>query len=45
MSVNNLIQVDEFIEFLKKENLIIVSATEFELNNVLLRKKLLKKNS
>lgn len=45
MSVNNLIQVDEFIEFLKKENLIIVSATEFELNNVLLRKKLLKKKT
>lgn len=43
MAFQKLIEVDAFIEFLKKENLIIVSATEFELNNVLIRKKLLKK--
>jgi hypothetical protein len=45
MAFQKLIEVDVFIEFLKKENLIIVSATEFELNNVLIRKKLLKKKA
>jgi hypothetical protein len=45
MGAPKYINTSEFIEFLKKENLIIVSATEFELNNVLIRKKLLKKKA